>query len=214
MSKKIILIIVFLSVFISASFAQNKNIKEGAYRNIVEFHKNTPFFNLEEADIEEDVVRARKKYYIIHNKSGKRMRDLYKKIWSVYKDSCFYLNYSRIGIEGYGFAKVEEFGRYLFIMGNRRMTVSQRDRLIKNSFDFGLIGGTITNLNIMNENSSYYHLFDLKTGVPKPITAEYIEFILKTEEDLLVQYQFEREKGYLEIILKYVHLLNSRIPVY
>ncbi len=213
MFKKDIFIVVLLLAFIPNLFAQNKVIKEGAYRNLYEFHQNNPF--LDPYEIEINVDRSvRKEYYFLTNKSNKNIRSLRKRIWGVYKDSCFYINYSRIGIKGSGFAKVKGLGRFSFINGNPAMTADQKDRMWDSWFYYGLIGTAITNLNVLNENSAYYHLLDLKTGVPKPITVEYIMFILKREEDLLEHYQFEQDKESLEIILKYVRKLNSRIAIY
>ena len=214
MGKKDIISILVLLLSHISSTAQHSTIKEGVYRNIVEFHRNLPFYSLEEVDIDEDIGRIRNKYYVLKNKSGKKIRRLEKKIWAVYKDSCFYINYSRIGIVGAGFIKVEEFGRYSLIKGMYALTVSQRDRLIKNSFDFGLIGGGITSINVYKENSDYYHFLNLKTGVPSSITVEYVKFILKDDPILLKGYQSESEKESIETILKYIRQLNRRIPIY
>lgn len=200
----------FLLLTIQFSFgiiinAQQVQIKEGAYRTIVDFHKNKPFSENEfKFKIRKDNI------YVIDNKKSAPVME----IWAIYQDSAFYINLARLRM-GNGFAKVTEFGRYSFFLGKLAMTAAQRDRMIKNTFDFGVIGALYSDIQRRRENrTNNFFVINLQKGMPQNLDVNHMSFILRDEEDLLNKYLQEPGKEDMDTMLAYLKEINSRHPIY
>lgn len=191
---------------------QEINIKEGAYRNLYEFHKNYPFIK----DVEFTFHPLRKEgIYRAKSDSKKTNAEVLSfGSWAIYQDSTFYINLQRLGM-GSGFTKILELGRHSLFVGRPATTVDQRKRLYKNSFYFGLVGVAASTLIIGKELSDNdLFILNLNNGVPENIDVNHMELILRDEIDLYNKYMMEPNKESLEIMVLYLRKLNKRLPLF
>ncbi len=203
----IILTFTFLNVK-----SQEIKIKEGAYRNIVDFHKNKPFVENVDFHFKE---KAKEHIYSVSAKNKKfKNSNLNFEVWAIFQDSTLFINLKRLGM-GNGYAKILELGRYSFFIGRIALTADQKDRMNKSSFDFGLIGWAVSAYNIRKENGGNdLYLMDLQKGMPENLTINYMKFILRDDKDLFNKYMMESEKASLDVMIGYIKELNSRVPLY
>jgi len=201
--------ILFLGI---TSYGQDIKIKEGAYRNIVDFHKNEPF--IENIRFMINPTKNEGIYKVRSDSRKINSEVLSFNSWVIYQDSTLFVNLQRLGM-GNGFAKILELGRYSLFIGRLAATADQKQRLYKNSFYFGLVGLAASSYIIGNELSdNTIYLLDLKNGMPENLDMKQMQLILRDHEDLYNQYMMENEKESPEIMVEYLRQLNERLPLY
>ena len=193
--------------------AQEINIKEGVYRNMVDFQSNNPF--IEDVELKFKQSSKKKPIFKVSDKKNKINNQVFDfGAWAIYYDSCLYINLKRLGM-GIGYSKIFELGRHSFFIGRMTVYGDQKAQLGRNAFNFGLIGAAVSIYNITKENGGKdLYLIDLKKGVPKNLTVDYMQFILRDDKDLYNRYMMEPEKASLYVMIEYVKALNSKLPIY
>ena len=76
---------------------------------------------------------------------------------------------------------------------------------------FGAIGGGIAGANAAKKR--FLYVLSLRTGKAKLLKKEYLAERLKENQNLLDQYNSEREQESDSTLIKYIGLLNEVIPI-
>ena len=202
--KSAITIIIFFTTI--NLYAQNINIKNGAYENIKDFHKNKPYIENTRFTfkhfLQKDIYKVSAK-----NKRGVSKRKL-KKALLIFQDSALYINLRKI-FKGFGFAKVLEFGRFSLFRGLiilAELRIEYQGPII---FRFWTLPKRIRK-KVENE----LFIIDLKTGFVKEVSISAMYSIIKNDLDLLKKYKNEENKVSYEIIKKNLQQLNSGMELY
>lgn len=210
--KPLLTTLLFLSFITQNTHSQVIKIKEGAYRNLVDFHKNQPFTE----NVKFRFTEMREGHIYKTSAIGKSFKNsrLNLKVWAIYQDSTLYLNLKRFGM-GKGYAKMLILGRYSFFHGRVRKTAFQKEKVLEQYYISGLFGAIVAEHNIL-KNMDWNNLFviDLQKGAPDNLNSGYIEMALSRHPDLLNAYIAESDKKAINVMLEYIHRLNSRLPIY
>jgi hypothetical protein len=113
---------------------------------------------------------------------------------------------------GAGFAKVLNSGRYSYFNGcgyyNEKGTGP--------AMGIAIMGG-VAGVAIVSGTSRFVKtkdfIFDINSGNLHPLDSAYINRMLEQHNDLLNEFQEENDKESLEVLLKYVELLNERSAI-
>ena len=200
-------IFAFITLFVTLpGIAQIPDIREGAYRNSMDFEKGILLLR---AEFRFKQIELDTTFYRVSTKDKNAKSPLKKHvIWGIYQDSVLYLDARRLGMKKH-YVKVQEIGKYCYLIGRPIMDNAQKD-VVARAGVFGLAGVGVTAAFVTSSISGQIHyLVDLKTGVPHLLTQPYLEHILATPENLLAQYKMEKNPGYLSVMLKYARLLNN-----
>jgi hypothetical protein len=219
------ILFILLILGLQKTYGQIDTIKDGAYRNIVEFKKNKPKYISDftfyqkygfDTNNNSDVYlksdnKIPPKLYGIKSKNPKIKNRIIKKyIWGIYKDKSFYLNVNKLGMTD-GYIKIDTLYRYTYFTGLPIMSLKQEHRLNKAAFEFGLIGIGITYAIISNENKNNIHyILNIDTGMIHLFTKNYLMWILESYPELLLEYQNEDKNETLKVMKKYLDLINQK----
>ncbi len=192
--------------------SQEIKIKEGVYRNMVDFQRNKPF--LQNVELKFEKSSKKKPIYLVSDKKRKINTQTFDfGAWAIYSDSCLYINLKRLGM-GMGYAKILELGRYSFFIGRRIVYGSQKKQFARTIIKASLFGLPPSSYSAPENGVNNLYLMNLQKGVPENLTIDYMKFILRDDEELLNKYLMEQEKASLDVMIKYVKKLNSKLPLY
>lgn len=190
-------------------FGQSDTVKTGAYRNSVEFKKNTPFLESRFIFVKRNIKKVPELYMVKSNDQSITINTINKVIWGIYDGKSFFINAARIGmIKGY--IKIERFGKYSYFKGIPIKSIIQKERLNNSSYLFGVTGAIITSAQIAEENRGRVnYILNTETGMVNLLTKDYFLRILQPYPELLNNYQKEENGNSLDTVLKYIDLLNK-----
>ena len=199
----------FLSVFYTDIFCQNANHKNGAYRNHLDFQNNRPLTESNFRFIQKDNLRVPKLYHVISKDGSVKTKTIKKIIWGIYYNGSFFLNVEKLGMVN-GYIKFDSLTKYCYFKGKPIMTLGQEERLNRSSRDFGLTGAVVTGTRIHIENKEDLHyVLNVQTGMINLLTKNYILRILEPYNELLMYFDFEKDNSSIEVLLKYLDLINK-----
>ena len=140
-----------------------------------------------------------------------KTRIVNKIIWGIYDGNSLYINAARIGmIKGY--IRIEKLGRYSYFKGIPIISISQQDKMNNSAVMFGATGSIITKSQIANENkNNVNYVLNLETGMVNLLNKSYLLLLLDHFPDLIDEYNQEDKNESIEVILKYLDLLNRRV---
>jgi hypothetical protein len=209
-------------IFPMLSLAQMDNVphKLGAYRNAADYNKNKPciegIFDMEKFKHPKDFEY----YYIekiklIDTNQVITLFMINYGIWVIIDSNDFYFNCDRIRI-GKGFVRATEKGCYCYVKGkpvtNTKLDESEVQAGLVGGVFGGAIGGAVAGAFIQRETKNMIHyIVDLQTGNIHDLNKNYICFILKPHADLYDQYMNEPDNESMEVLTKYIKLLNKRM---
>ncbi len=211
MTKLYIIAILVLTICFEETNCQSNAIKNGAYRNSVDFNKNKPLYETDFIFIKKNSKKI-PELYRVKSKNKKIKKSLIKySVWGIYNDSTFYLNLKRIGMVN-GYIKITKFGKYSYFKGLPIKTLAQEAGLNNAAFTYGLTGAFVTGTMIASENENKIHyVLNMETGMINLLTRDYMIKILQPYYELLFNFQHEPNNDSLEILLKYIDLVNKTV---
>ncbi len=180
---------------------------------MVDFQRNTPF--IKDTELELKKTSKRKPIFSVKGKKKKIPSHVFDfGAWVIYYDSCLYINLKRLGM-GNGYAKVLELGRHSFFIGRKIIYGAEKTQFVRDVFNFGMAGAAASYYDISRlDGGRDLYLIDLQKGVPKNLTVDYMQFILRDDKKLYNKYMIEPEKASLDVMIEYVKALNSKMPIY
>lgn len=204
-------LITFINLFllIIKANCQPDSLKNGAYRNSVDFNKNKPLYQSEFTFVKKYHEQIPELYLVksINPKIQKKI--INNVIWGIYYNHSFYLNAKKIGMTE-GYIKISDLKIYNYFRGKPIMTLSQRARLNKSIFEWGLTGALLTSAEIEAENKDNIHyVLNIKSGIINLLSKEYMLRLLKLHGELLLNFQIENNNDSIEVFLKYLDLVNK-----
>jgi hypothetical protein len=217
MMKRFIFILWFI-IYTLTSFSQNDTIhqKLGAYRNAVDYKNNKLL-------IEGKFIMTKLKYpksfefYDIKNikptDSTQPVTYFNMKygIWAIIDSSNIYFNSYRFGI-GKGFAKAIEKGRYCYIKGKPITNENQDESVTQAGLLGGLVGeGIAAGTIYLKLKDKIHYVIDVQNGNIHNLDKNYLCYILQPHADLYDQYLNEPNNETIEVLIKYVKLINDRL---
>ncbi|MFO7658402.1 MAG: DUF6563 family protein [Bacteroidales bacterium] len=199
----------FLAVLPFHAFSQNHPLKKGAYRNCIDFNSNNPF--IESGFFIKKIYSSKvPELYIVKPHDPRVKKKIIEKvIWGIYDGNDFYLNAEKMGMK-FGYIRIEKLGKYSYFRGIPIKSLNQEEMIKKNLLAYGLVGSAITieAIEYKNRNNVHYVLSS-KTGNINLLTKEFIAMILRPYPDLLLSFQQENINDNLEVLFKYLDLVNS-----
>jgi len=209
MNALLTITIIFLSVFNTDILCQVDDQKNGAYRNHLDFYNNRPFAEFNFKLIKKDNLRVPKLYQVISKDGSVKIKTIKKSIWGIYYNGLFYLNAEKLGMIN-GYIKFDSLSKYCYFKGIPIMTLGQEERLNRSARNHGLTGAAVTGTKIALENKENVHyVLNTQTGMINLLTKEYLLRILETYDELLLYFDFEENNGSIEVLLKYLDLVNK-----
>jgi hypothetical protein len=202
---------ILLSLFIfnfCAVFSQVDTIKNGAYRNCVEFRKNDPSYECEfivSPKVYSSIPGLCRVKPVDGSINGRILR---RAIWGIYCDSTFYLNLRRIGMTK-GYVALREMDKYSYFKGIPMYNMYQKKKLHDAQVGFGLIGYAVADAIIMKEirdNDNY--ILNFETGQVNLITPGYVHRILSEYPALQAVFELEEDKSNSQL-MRYIQLVNE-----
>ena len=113
---------------------------------------------------------------------------------------------------GRDFLEIKYSGRYSYFLGLNVMTSAQKRDIANSAILFGVVGGAIAVTDAKFQNAGKIHyVMDFKTGSVRLLDSKYMSWVLKDEMELLSQYNVEQEPSSIEILLKYLKMLNEKL---
>lgn len=189
--------------------SQPDTLKNGAYRNVVDFKNNKPLFVTDFEFIKTAHSRIPELYRIFAKESRFTRKINSNSVWAIWCDGNLYLNAKRLNMAN-GYIKICKPLKYNYFKGGPVMTQIQKNRLQNAGQNFGLLGLSISGIIINEENKKDLHYFlILETGMINLVTKPNVLRVLQSNEDLLEKYEHEDNNESLEVLLKYLSLLNG-----
>jgi hypothetical protein len=209
--KNICLLSVFILITIySATFGQSDTIKKGAYRNHIDFAKNQPLYESRFYFSKQNNRKIPELYFVRTTDLHISYRKLKKVIWGIYDGGAFYINAGRIGMKE-GYIRIEKLERYSYFKGIPIKSLIQKDKLNQSAYMFGATGAVLTSIEIAKENKNKIHyVLNLETGMVNLLTRNYMLMVLQPHPELLNAFQAEENNESIDVLLKYIDLLNKK----
>jgi hypothetical protein len=203
-------ILSFIAICIVEVHCQTSPLKVGAYRNIIEFNKQTPFY------ANTFIFRKKKNdnipelYTVKSNDTLTNGGIIKNSIWCIFDGENFYLNAHRIGMTD-GYIRIDTLKKYSYFKGLPIATINQQSRMRNSVINFGLTGYAVSSLLISGENQRNVHyVLNSQNGMVNLLTNEYLTILLQPYSELLLNYQQEEDYESIEILLKYLDLINKQ----
>ncbi len=206
--KKTILFILILIPF-NLLMAQTDTIKIGAYKTFTDFINNKPFVNKTFKLKPRKTISDIPSFWVVNDTPivNKYFIDVHN--WGIYNGEYLYINSKWVN-DKKGHLRVQEFGRYSYFEAEAIMSNSQQESVKKSSTMGGGMGTIISKAVIYGQIAHNTHyILDLKTGYVYQLTKINLMSILETEPDLKEQFKKEEKQDDLNILKKYIKLLNN-----
>jgi len=202
---------VLVSVGSPYIYSQYDSIKEGAYRNIVDFHKGKTILDSGFILIEKYNKKIPNFYKIeFSDELYDDNSSLIKSIFLIYSDNQLYINLARMHMIN-GYVRIEKIEKYCYFRGRPMKTLDQESRTNNSSILFGLSGALITQDAISKENKDKVdYVLNLESGMINLLTVDYLGLILSPYPELLFNYNNEATKESIETRLKYLKMINIK----
>lgn len=210
---KRIFFIVCLFLLIGALSAQDTlTIKEGVYKNLKEFKKQTPSYPADLFEISFVYGKANNQYKVKRTDKIITNETINEEIWGIYKDDTLYLNGNFLTGEK-GYAKVELFGKYCFVKTKFPTNgYIQKELGISNSADMsigmtlgGVVGGALVSANTNRISLTY----NLENGKRTALSKDNMLLLLKHYPELKAEYETERLPHNESTFRRYLDKLNA-----
>jgi len=198
------------SICVAKTSGQTDSIPEGAYRNFVDFSRNSPLYECD--------FNFLKKY----NKTIPELHDVSiancdvdpktidNTIWAIYCEGSFYLNAEHMGMKK-GFIKIDKLKKYSYFKGIPVKSLAQKDRMKHSIINFGATGALVTSMKISNENANNSnYVLNIETGMVNVLDGEYMLRILKPYPELLFYFEHDENNNSLQVILNYLDQINEK----
>jgi hypothetical protein len=200
----------FLAVFITLLLScinligqSDFTFPNGVYLTHEHFKNRTPSFNTDLNTIirsSGDVFLNGGNAYKFESKNDSLDKDFIKKeIYAYVKNDSVFINCKH--------HKLQSWYSLALTNGNFVVFYSavSTGRMIRNSTlgMGGAIGGALSNGNYA------YHVLSLRTGNARELSKDYIKGRLKEYPDLLEEFELEKKKNTIEVLLKYIDKLNE-----
>lgn len=200
---------------IEVSFSQMDSIKNGAYRNFMELQKKTPFlvckfeidniYPRDSVNLKPDIFRITPKNHPV------KLKTMKMEVWLIADSNRLFINCNRMEM-GRDFLEIKYSGRYSYFLGLNVITSAQKRDIANSAILFGVVGGAIAVTDAKFQNAGKIHyVMDFKTGSVRLLDSKYMSWVLKDEMELLSQYNVEQEPSSIEILLKYLKMLNEKL---
>jgi hypothetical protein len=227
MMKLVLKVLSLLTVALLPAYGQFDSLKYGAYLNSTEFNLNKPRYESEFIVTKKSQLgyygyadsslypaaklKIRPDLYLVTSTNPAiKNRTINKLIWGIYDNETFYLNARKIGMAN-GYIKIEELNRYSYFIGKPILSLRQEQMVNQAAFNYGMFGVLLSSLAIHSKNKNNIHyILNLKTGMIHLLTGKYVVWLLQPYNDLLEMYKSEKNNESLEVLLKYIELINSR----
>lgn len=206
----LISIVILLTTYDWAS-CQYESIKNGAYRNSVDFSQNEPLYTSHFNFIPKNHKKIPNLYKVKSENKSIKKGVLDNVIWAIFKDQSLYLNAERIGMKN-GYIKIEKLGEYSYFRGVPVKSLIDQSRINNSALNYGLIGVAATSNKIKSENTEDIHyVLCLKSGMINLLSKNYMLRILRSHNELLYSFEHEENNETIEVQLRYLEFVN-RLP--
>nr|NQU90480.1 hypothetical protein [Bacteroidota bacterium] len=209
MRTKYLFLVFALNMIFSFAFGQYDAIKDGAYRNVIDFHKSNslcdPDFNFYE--VEDGVIEN---FFVVRSNDRKiRRRKIIKDIWCIKIADTIYFNAKRIGMLK-AYIKLSPIENYIYFHGIPQITKAQRRRMNHAVPMWGMVGYMLAGIKADNENEGKEHyVLNLKTGATTLFTRQVLKNILKSYPDLYNSYIMDPHRDSLDVMKRYLEKCNN-----
>jgi hypothetical protein len=193
---------------INQAYSQLDTIPSGAYRNCVDFSNKKILYDYDFKMIKKE-SRAIPEFYEVKLNSGKiNKKALNKLVYCIFDGNNFYLNLNRYGMAN-GFVNLGKPMEYCYFKGTPIRTVQQDENQLDSYLNYGLFGYAVAHAIISNKNKDHIHyVLEVKKGMIDLLSKNYMLRILEQYPVLLEHFQQEEENESLEVLLKYLDLVN------
>ena len=210
MQRTIFTSLYIMVISVSPALAQTTKMSNGAYMNSVDLAVNKTLYDCEfqiklKKNIKGvDLYKITPVDLLIGNKIMKNQ------VWAIYKNGVFYINAFRLGMDKKGFIKIDKLGKYSYFKGLPILSLAERDKVKKSGVNYGLIGAAVSSAQVAEQNKGKVHyILNLKTGITNLLTRDHLLRLLKPHPSLLKAYEAEEKNRTLEVVLKYLDLINE-----
>jgi hypothetical protein len=201
--------IILLTIGVIQIHCQNDTIKVGAYRNILEFNRQIPFYPCHFTFVNVNHDEIPELYNVFSNDKSVNIKNIDNTIWCIYDGNDFYLNAQRIGMTS-GYIRFDTLKRYSYFKGIPIKSISQQARIKKSATSFGVRGLIVTGAIVKSENkNNTNYVFNKRNGMVNVLTKDYLITILNSYPDLLAKFQLEGNMDSLNTWLKYLDLIDK-----
>ncbi len=205
-----ILILIITIIPFNFLVAQTDTIKVGAFKNYSDFMNNKPFITKKFKMTYKDVISNYPVYKVVSDTPKVKKDIINNQTWGIYNGESFYINSIWVNMQK-GYIKVLEYGQYSYLEASPTMNAMQQQTIKEVYFTFGVVGGVLSTaaVNMKNSKNTHY-ILNLNNGSIQNLNKDYLNRILETEPDLFEQYNNEDKQEDMDILLKYIKLLNER----
>jgi hypothetical protein len=131
---------------------------------------------------------------------------LKKEIWAYSLGDTLYLNGFQYKIQPW-YADVISDGKYLVFKGGLSQYVDEQKRQMQMGYMFGAVGGAIQGAYLATLR--FLYVIDKESNKIFTVTPEKMEELLKSNNELLVQFRNEVKKEDEALLIKYLKVLNE-----
>ena len=204
---KIKILLLILTFFAINSFAQVQKFPDGVYLNLNQLRNQTPAFNIKLRVIKRTsgdiTMNGGNDYKLESVIDSINKRYIKKNIFAYVKDDSIFLNCIHNKLTSW-YSLCLTKGNFLVFKTN-----VPDDNAAMYGVMFGAIGGAIAGA--VDAQKRYLYVLSLRTGNARPLGKVYLTARLEENQDLLEQYNNEKNQDSETILLKYIDLLNKII---
>lgn len=205
---KIIITIFICFSTVAYVIAQDFKFPNGVYLNHEQFKNRTPAFNTELKTIirsSTDIFLSGGNTYKFESETDSLDKDYIKKeIYAYVKNDSVFLNCKHHKLQSW-YALAITYGNFVTFYS----CVSTK-KMILSSAAGGAIGGAVGGA-IASSGGGFYdwHVLSLRTGNARELDKEYMKGRLAEHPDLLTEFEQEKQKNHIVVLLKYIEKLNA-----
>jgi len=204
---KNIILFLTLTVFAVNSFAQVQKFPDGIYLNLKQLQNQTPAFDVKLRVIRRtsgDIsMNGGNDYKLESDIDSINKRYIKKNIFAYVKDDSIFLNCIHNKLTTW-YALCLTKGNFLAFKTNVPDESSAMYGVM-----FGAVGGAIAGA--VDAHKRYLYVVSLRTGNARPLGKVYLTARLEENQNLLNEYNNEKDQESDPILLKYIDLLNKII---
>ncbi|MFN8256330.1 MAG: DUF6563 family protein [Bacteroidales bacterium] len=217
LTKKKLMSIIFLTISFVKGFSQIDSVKNGIYRNFIDFKNNSPFYilNIQIEEIKSSSIPELYKVTPLDNKISEKT--IKKIVWGIYNNGTFYLNVERFGMAP-GYIKFQTLKKYNYFKGVTLGAMKIRRDNAREYISAVVFAQSIATLSNGTGGANFYqgkvhkvdYILDMNSGLPIELTKNYVLRLIDLYEDLKGRLNYSEDEASIEDLLYYIDILNQR----
>ncbi|MBN2662751.1 MAG: hypothetical protein JXR68_03800 [Bacteroidales bacterium] len=206
---KTVFIFYLFFIFSVSIYGQIDTIYGKAYRNVVDYKNDKPLFEEQCIFKEYKKTSVNKNTYKLKVKNRKFKRRRQMNIWIITDGEYLYFNAKRHAFDA-GFIKFKLKGNFYYFRSWPMLTISQKNKLSQDQFNYGLIGRSYTYSKIQSENQELVdNVLDLSKGQSSVLNEKYMLDLLENYPVLLNEFLLDTNTSDVMVLREYLDKVNE-----